>query len=236
MTPEDRVGALATFYELLNDLATRVGGARTLSECSKATGWPSRGVYFFFEPGEFRADGSTPRVVRVGTHGLRPSKSTLWGRLSQHRGSPGGALPGGGNHRGSIFRLHVGAALATDAPEFEAELASWGRRNSADRATKQNEYALERAVTAYIGAMPFLWVEVDDPPAALSERGIIEAGAISLLSNFGRPAIDPPSESWLGHRAARPSIRASGLWNVNRVQDPPNADFLVALERRIRRL
>jgi hypothetical protein len=32
----------------------------------------------------------------------------LWGRLSQHRGYIKG---GGGNHRGSIFRLIVGASL-----------------------------------------------------------------------------------------------------------------------------
>ena len=50
------------------------------------------------------------RVVRVGTHALKAgSKSTLWGRLSQHRGT---ARAGGGNHRGSIFRLLVGIALA----------------------------------------------------------------------------------------------------------------------------
>jgi len=34
--------------------------------------------------------------------------TTLWARLSQHRGS---AKSGGGNHRCSIFRLLVGRAL-----------------------------------------------------------------------------------------------------------------------------
>jgi len=236
MTPGERLEALDRFYALLDEQASRIGGARTLAQCAKSTGWPERGVYFFFEPGEFRADGLTPRVVRVGTHGLRPSKSTLWGRLAQHRGSPGGSLPGGGNHRGSIFRLHVGAALAADDPAYRAELATWGRKSSADRTTKQTEYALERAVTAYIGAMPFVWVEVDDVPSAQSERGVIESGAISVLSNFERPPIDPPSPTWLGHRSARPSIRLSGLWNVNHVQAPPDRGFLAVLEDRIRRI
>jgi len=53
------------------------------------------------------SDGN--RVVRVGTHGLKTgSTSTLWGRVHQHRDT----REGGGNHRGSVFRLHVGQALA----------------------------------------------------------------------------------------------------------------------------
>ena len=49
--------------------------------------------------------GAGPRVVRIGTHGLKNgSRSTLWGRLSQHRGSSRSGL---GNHRGSSFRLLV---------------------------------------------------------------------------------------------------------------------------------
>jgi hypothetical protein len=69
----------------------------------------NRGVYFFFEGGELRSQsGSGGLVVRIGTHAVSVgSKSTLWGRLAQHRGS----LSGNGNHRGSIFRLWVGSAL-----------------------------------------------------------------------------------------------------------------------------
>ena len=29
-------------------------------------------------------------------------------------------------------------------------------------------------------------------------RGYIERNAIALLSNYGKPAIDPPSPGWLG--------------------------------------
>ena len=72
--------------------------------------WPARGVYFFFEDGEARStSGTGPRVVRIGTHALTAkSSTTLWNRLAQHRGVVG---TGGGNHRGSIFRLLVGEAL-----------------------------------------------------------------------------------------------------------------------------
>ena len=100
---------LDRFYELLDDLEHAVDGRRRLRSATGRHGWPTRGVYFVFEPGEHRESGGD-RVVRVGTHGLKTgSRSTLWGRLRQHRGTRGG----GGNHRGSVFRLHVGQALAT---------------------------------------------------------------------------------------------------------------------------
>jgi hypothetical protein len=224
---------LDRFYSLMDALSERCGGPRTLSTCSGASGWPERGVYFFFEPGEIRDDGVTPRVVRVGTHALRPSTSTLWGRLAQHRGNTGGSNPGGGNHRGSIFRLHVGTALLRTGDWPEPVKATWGVKSSADRASRVNEYALERAVSLRIGALPFLWLEVDDPPSSASERGIIEAGSIGLLSNLGVPAIDRPSPDWLGLSAARPAVNQSGLWNVNHVHGGYDPRFLDVLERRI---
>ena len=105
-----RLDDLSRFYELLETLEDRLGGRRTLAECSGRLLWPRRGVYFFFEPGEKRSEsGAGDRVVRVGTHALSAGSATsLWNRLSQHRGS---ARSGGGNHRGSIFRLLVGEAL-----------------------------------------------------------------------------------------------------------------------------
>ena len=103
-----RTNHLTQFYELLTGLERNLGGARRLSECYGRMGWPQRGVYFFREAGERRIDSSQgQRIVRVGTYALKPgSRSTLWDRLSQHRGTNSG----GGNHRGSIFRLIVGAA------------------------------------------------------------------------------------------------------------------------------
>ena len=72
--------------------------------------WPLRGIYFFMEEGERRTDtGTGLRIVRVGTHALKAgSRTTLWHRLSQHKGQE---KSGGGNHRGSIFRLLVGSTL-----------------------------------------------------------------------------------------------------------------------------
>ena len=77
-----RQSDLDEFYRLLGELRSRLGGCRMLRDCTGKNGWPERGIYFFFEDGEFREDGVTPRVVRVGTHAVSEgSKTTLWTRL-----------------------------------------------------------------------------------------------------------------------------------------------------------
>jgi hypothetical protein len=232
----ERRNALEQFYEEIANLEIAQRGKRTLSECSGHMDWPRRGVYFFFEDGEFREDGVTPRLTRVGTHALRPSKSTLWGRLSQHKGPVGGSMPGGGNHRGSIFRLHVGTAMLNTGEWPVPIQANWGRGSTADAAIRQVEHPLEVEVSRYIGNLPFLWLAVDDEPSLRSDRGLIENGAISLLSNRDRHAIDPPSTSWLGHMADRAAVRESGLWNVNHVDDLPTRKFLDSFSNYIKRL
>src|SRR4051812_44969055 len=105
-----RLQDLIRFYSILNQLEKTIGGPRALADGRGRMKWPARGVYFFREAGENRSDtGEGPRLVRVGTHALKAGGSTtLWGRLSTHRGQLRG---GGGNHRGSIFRLIVGTAL-----------------------------------------------------------------------------------------------------------------------------
>src|ERR1700712_828913 len=79
---------LGRFYAVLHTVEAVLGGRRTLAGCDGRMAWPERGVYFLFEPGEFRSDtGLGPRIVRVGTHGLKAgSLTSLWNRLSQHRG------------------------------------------------------------------------------------------------------------------------------------------------------
>ena len=102
-----RTADTGQFYATLTDLTRRVGGPRLLRTCTGSSGWPRQGVYFFYEDGELHPDNSR-RIVRVGTHALTADgQATLWGRLRQHRGSHDGR----GNHRASVFRRHVGAAL-----------------------------------------------------------------------------------------------------------------------------
>jgi hypothetical protein len=221
---------------LLDRLGQRVGGPRTLATLSKYRDWPSRGVYFFFEPLEFRADSGTgPRVVRIGSHALNPrSRSSLRQRLGQHRGS----LGGGGNHRGSIFRLLVGQALL--ARGGLPDTPSWGVKPTAAAAAavlaiERNtllgaELPVERAVSAHIATLPFLWLAVDDDPRSHSRRGFIESNAISLLSNYGRRVLDPPSSAWLGLASDRVLVSGSGLWHQPHVDETYDPAFLSILE------
>ncbi|MBN1304915.1 MAG: hypothetical protein JXA13_10810 [Anaerolineales bacterium] len=221
------------FYELLEQIEIKIGGKRTLADCDGYLPWPERGVYFFFEPGEERStSGCGLRCVRVGTHALaRGSQSTLWKRLRQHRGKVGGHNPEGGNHRGSVFREHVGTALI-QRDHWPDEIAgNWGGSN-APREIKQAEAPLEREISRLIGRMPFLWLEVNDEPGPNSLRGTIERSSIALLSNYFRKSnpIDPPSKTWLGQWAKSEKVRRSGMWNSNHVDERFDVQFLATLE------
>jgi hypothetical protein len=218
-----RLSDLRQFYSILDELEASLGGARTLVQCSGRLSWPRRGVYFFRESGENRSDtGNGPRVVRVGTHALKQGSGTkLWGRLSQHRGQ---TKSGGGNHRASIFRSIIGAALiARDGHQFP----TWDDDDTAE--IRAAETPLECGVTKVIGVMPFLWLAIDDEPSAASLRGYIERNSIALLSNYGKPPLDAASNRWLGRHCDRERVRESGLWNSKHVDEQYDPKFLGSL-------
>lgn len=187
-----------------------------------------------WSPEERTTSGSGPRVVRIGTHGLKArSRSTLWGRLRTHRGTLSGVRAGGGNHRGSVFRLHVGTALIR-RDHWASEVAEdWGVGQSAEQAVRRREHPLEQAVSQHVRSMSVLWVSIDDGPGPDSMRGYVERNVIALLSNYNcvKAPIDPPSVGWLGHWAASEGVRRSGLWNVDRVADEYDPTFLDVLDR-----
>ena len=234
-----RLADLVRFYALLDRLKQRVGGTRVLANLGSFRDWPNCGVYLFFEPSEARSDsGKGPRIVRVGTHALgEGSRSTLRQRLRQHRGR----ASGGGNHRGSIFRLLIGQALL--ARGGLAHCSSWGVKGDATKAftalgmsreaLTSAETPVEQAVTNYLGTMLFLWLNIDDEPGPKSLRGVIECNAIALLSNYGRTSFDLPSPQWLGHVSDRPLVRASGLWNQRHVKETHDPAFLDIFEMMI---
>ncbi len=217
------------FYSLLGDLSRKLNGPRILGECCGRDAWPERGVYFFYEPGEMRrANTSRPRVVRVGTHALGDGHgSSLWSRLRAHRGGKDGV----GNHSGSIFRKHVGAATIN---RDKLRHPTWGRR-SVTAAEKRLTLDLERRVSEYLAATSVLWLEVDDAPGRKSDRAIIETNAIALLSRHG-DFTDGPSAAWLGRYSSSEKVRGSGLWNVDDVGTDYKSTFLDTMERRIRRV
>ena len=218
----DRRFDVQRFYDLLaRAFADQL--IRDVELCSTGDVWPKRGVYFFFENGELREDG-TPRVVRIGTHGLKEgAKSTLWKRLAQHRGR---AAEPGGNHRGSIFRLLIGGARQRSG---FPHCPTWGVGKAPSRDIVEAERPLEAHVSEIIGKMKIGWIEIADPPGPESLRGYIERNAIALLSNYDKEPIDPPSSDWLGHASERALVRGSGLWNNRHVADAYDPEFLDAL-------
>jgi hypothetical protein len=215
-------------YRLLDELAQRERGPRRLVDATAKDGLPPLGVYFFFEDGEVRANGSQ-RVVRVGTHALTAtSKATLWGRLRQHRGQVGGRRPGGGNHRASVFRRHVGASLIQRNQEPTDLLDSWLDRHRPRGERAGLESQIERAVSHHISVMPFLCLAVPDR----EDRASLERNSIALLAE---PAelTDRPGPGWLGRHAIPAEIRRSGLWNVDFVGRDYDPSFLRTLARLI---
>lgn len=236
---QTRLRDIQRFYETLDALEFSVGGKRTLVTAHSRMNWPKRGVYFFFEPGEERTTSGTGlRVVRVGTHALKPeSERTLWDRLKDHQGTFRGFCPGGGSHRGSAFRRHVGTALIGRYPDRwpRSVKERWGKDSSAPKPIRKRECPLEQAVSHHIRSMPFLWIGVDDPPGPESKRGHIECNAIALLSNYHAQEmpIDPPSVAWLGKWANSEKVRVSGLWNADHVAEEYDPGFLDVLLKHI---
>ena len=170
--------------------------------------------------------GDAPRIVRVGTHALTAtSRTTLWKRLSQHRGS---LKTGGGNHRGSIFRDLVGAALIS---RDRLDCRTWPLPHPANGGMRSSELAVERQVSLVIGNMSFLWLSIEDDPGHESRRGYVEKNAIALLSDYNKPPLDPPSQGWLGYHSARKRVKNSGLWNQDFVEESCDSAFLNVLEQ-----
>ena len=215
---------LDRLYAALQRLEAGVGGRRRLSQCTGKDPWPARGVYIVFEPGETRPGTGQLRVVRVGTHAVSgPSRTKLWTRLRTHRGAiRPNSRPG--NHRGSIFRLHVGKALARRNPALY--VPSWGEGQSAPAEVRENERALEAAVSKHIGAMTLLWLAVDDASGPQSDRAFLERNLVGLLAQ----ACELPSDDWLGNYSAEERIRKSGLWNLNHLKHSYTPEFLDILE------
>ena len=166
---------------------------------------------------------------RVGTHALTAaSQATLWGRLRQHRGHISGRHPGGGNHRASVFRRHVGAAIIRRRKLPPGLLDSWLDRHGPRTGHADQETRIEEATSTYIGAMPFLWLAIEQR----ADRGCVERNSIALTSCLA-DGLDQPSAGWLGHEAARAEISQSGLWNIEHIRHHHEPGFLDLLDQLI---
>lgn len=84
---------------------------------------PFSGIYFFFEEGE-TVDWNgreIDRVVRIGTH---RKDGRFRARIRQHYGRVRSL---GGSKNGSVFRMHLGAALLNKEHSSDARLSEWLR-------------------------------------------------------------------------------------------------------------
>jgi hypothetical protein len=223
---QQRRADLIRFYSIMETLKRKIGGFRKLADCSGKMAWPKRGVYFVYENDEYRSDtGTGPRIVRVGTHAVRfGSSSTLWQRLRQHKG----LKSGGGNHRGSVFRLLLGEAIIS---KEKLKFPDWSIGNSAVKTVLQAELPLELRVSKIMVEMPFLWLPIDDDAGPKSLRSFVEQNSIGLLSNYERAALDSESQKWLGYHSPRERVKKSGLWNQDYVETGYAPTFLDAFER-----
>lgn len=203
----DRIRDLSQLYDWIE--AERQSGGMFPFGSLTSESVPKRGVYLFLDRSEpnYRRSGS--RVVRIGTHAISAgSRATLRSRLRNHLG-PANEI---GNHRGSIFRLHVGRAMLDAGPGHHT-LRSWGEGQDASVVTKTHEQAHELAVTRYLQQLDVVLLDIDDEPSKDSLRARVEAQLIALFSEGMRP-IDLPAPKWLGLESPVAVIKRSGLWNI----------------------
>jgi len=220
----DRLKDIDRLYNLIEKLKDGLGVFPKLNSIDGSKILPQRGLYMFFEDDEFRMTTPfTKRITRVGTHAVSlGSSSTLWNRLRTHRG--GQDLKG--NHRGSIFRLHVGNSIIN---KNNINLDSWGIGQNASSDIKEKEKDMEIVVSEYIGNMNFLWLNIPDEPTKFSDRSYLEKNMIALLSTYDYE-LDKASYKWLGSFNQNPFIKQSSLWNVNYVDLKYDTRFLDILE------
>ena len=204
--------------QLTRRLAVGQGRGRPFADVSSQE-MPSRGVYIILAP------ELSGRIVRVGTHAVsRGSRTSLWNRLSTHRGTRDGR----GSHRSSIFRSHVGRALIAASPARDWP-DSWAVGQQAAAAIRAQEVSLERHVSDHINELRLLWLTVQDDAGPASDRAYLERNLIGLISREGLLHCRGTA-NWLGLRSHDWRIAATGLWNLNHILTKPDPDFLDVLE------
>ena len=80
-----RIGDLSRFYTLLDQLGQKTCAPRLLANCAGHDNWPTRGIYFFQEPGEQRADSGTGnRIARQVSCAIRITLAGAAGYDDRH--------------------------------------------------------------------------------------------------------------------------------------------------------
>jgi hypothetical protein len=190
-----RAHYLDLLYESLHHLRDVLGDYYTL-ERPLPLELKRPGINFHFDSSILRQNGKSFKIVRVGRTGA-PLK------LLFHRGHENG----GGRHRLSNFREHVGRAMM-HKEKLHHLYPGWGKAEP-----ETDEHHLEVKTSTYIRPLPFLHLpELDN-----KKRKIIECRSIELLSNRNQPVqIDVPHADWLGHHLPG-KVAESHLWNTEHV-------------------
>ena len=157
---------------------------------------PSNGIYFFYEDSEVLKAGNKviKRIVRVGTH---KEQGRLPDRICNHYF---------GNKNSSVFRRHLGAAILAKRDPNNPRLKEW---MGSEVILKGVENAVSKLLREEFS---FRCIRVDDA----DERLELERRLISTLAKFSPKYISP---NWLGRYSPVDTIRRSGLWNVEHVDD-----------------
>jgi len=204
----DRIHCIEELYAIFDKMRA-AGGIKTLRE-TLCEPLPDQGVYFFFDPTEqTRFSETLPRLVRIGTHGVSAgSRATLRDRLRTHLGTSEGY----GNHRSSVFRLHVGEALIR-RDGLRNKYPNWGVGQKSTRAVRDNEKPLEQKVSEIIAGLLVGSVAVADKSTKESDRSLIERLSIALFTEHLLP-VEAPGRHWLGLHSKHEVIVKTGLWNL----------------------
>lgn len=141
------------------------------------------GLYFFLDPTIPRNNGDGNKIIRVGITGDNNNN-----RLDRHKR---------GSISDSVFRNHVGRALAT----------------------LNNGIINEDQISQYIQNLHYLFVPIED----INLLHNLEKSLIEILSNCNQADnFDTPGIDWLGFQngpSINNAISCSHLWNVHFVKN-----------------
>lgn len=223
----DRIEAVCSMYKIFEDVVETASLPSLRDALQRPI--PAQGVYFFFDPDERSRFSSTiPRLVRIGTHGVSAgSKATLRDRLRAHLGTGDGF----GNHRSSVFRLHIGEALIRRL-NLRSKYPHWGKGQNADQNVREQEKPLEQMVSEYVSKLKVISVEVIDKSTKLSARSTIERLSIALFTEDFLP-VEEASGDWLGAYSQHEVIATSGLWNIREAGTKADPKVLDLIRNRI---
>lgn len=168
---------------------------------------PQNGLYFLFENGE--TGHRSNRIVRVGTH---RGANNLAKRIREHLFTA--------NKDRSIFRKHVGRCLLSQGKDpfltqWEIDLTTKAAREKHGCHIDMDKLRLaEEAVSKYMnGNFSFVVLEIKER----ADRLTIEESCIATIANCSECG---PSKNWLGLHHPNPTIKESGLWNVQGLDGP----------------